>query len=404
MKKILPFRILFLLAALFLLAGLIPCVKPLASAGLQFFKDLTGGAPDPAGQFKSRSDDITTNSLLYHDALMDLNSVKERLLGTRIIEKSDSVMVRADSGRIASYDGLLSPEDIRFAADRVRQLQQYAEENGAAFLYCAVPRKSYYEVFPPNILNNEASNYNHFTAALQANQVPLVKLADFFGEKGLSGGDVFFTTDHHWKPLAALSAAGEICRTLKVLYGFPFSPDYADIRNFKVTTYPDLFLGSYGKKTGRFFSSLGVDDFDLVLPDFPTAFTESRPLAKAEKHGSFEETLIYKENLAKDHYKINAYAAYSGGDFRLQIMKNEMNPEGAKILLIRDSFACAAAPFLALQAGELHICDIRDYEGFVGNKLSIKSYIETEKPDYVLVLYGGVSAREWASGQYDFLD
>ena len=47
-------------------------------------------------------------------------------------------------------------------------------------------------------------------------------------------------------------------------------------------------------------------------------------------------------------------------------------------------------PFLALHTSELHICDVRNNEDYVGEKLNMKEYINEIKPDYVLVLYNGV--------------
>ena len=104
----------------------------------------------------------------------------------------------------------------------------------------------------------------------------------------------------------------------------------------------------------------------------------------------------------KEYYRLNPYAAYSGGDFRLQIMKNNLNPSGKKILIIRDSFACAVAPFLSLHSSELHIVDIRNREGYVGNKIDVYEYIEEIKPDYVIVLYQNSTKLEDVAGRYDF--
>ena len=84
----------------------------------------------------------------------------------------------------------------------------------------------------------------------------------------------------------------------------------------------------------------------------------------------------------------------------MQIMKNNLNPNGKKILLIRDSFACVVAPFLALQTSELHVCDVRDADYYVGEKLNMEEYIKMINPDYVLVLYTGVSSA--SDSRYDF--
>ena len=83
-------------------------------------------------------------------------------------------------------------------------------------------------------------------------------------------------------------------------------------------------------------------------------------------------------------------------------MKNNTNPGGKKILLVRSSFACVVAPFLALQTSELHICDMRDKEYYVGAKINLKEYIQEIKPDYVIVLYSSVYRMKGSAGRYDF--
>ena len=178
--------------------------------------------------------------------------------------------------------------------------------------------------------------------------------------------------------------------------------DYTDIRSYTIKTYDKWFLGSLGKKVGAYFTWGGADDFELITPNFDTNLTESQPIKDIERNGSFEDTALYMENMKKDYFNINTYATYSGGDFRLQIMKNNLNQNGKKILMIRDSFACVVAPFLALQTSELHICDMRDYEYYVGEKLNAEDYIKQLKPDYVIVLYSGVSSIEDSDGKYDF--
>ena len=68
----------------------------------------------------------------------------------------------------------------------------------------------------------------------------------------------------------------------------------------------------------------------------------------------------------------------------MQIIRNNLIPEGKKILILRNSFSCVITPFLALQAGELHIIDDREGDYPSGEKVNIENYIVTEKPDYVI--------------------
>ena len=74
----------------------------------------------------------------------------------------------------------------------------------------------------------------------------------------------------------------------------------------------------------------------------------------------------------KDLYTDNPYAGYIGGDYGLCHIVNHQPPNDKRVLLVRDSFACAFTPYLAQACAELD---------------TIASYIEETKPDLVLFLY-----------------
>jgi len=117
--------------------------------------------------------------------------------------------------------------------------------------------------------------------------------------------------------------------------------------------------------------------------------------------GIFEETVLYPDRLQYENpYDSWVYSTYSGGDFRLQIVRNHLNQEGKKFLIIRDSFACVVTPFLALNAEELHIVDVRDF--ITSDPIDVYEYLEEISPDYVLVLYSGTESPDQPTGKFDF--
>ena len=164
-----------------------------------------------------------------------------------------------------------------------------------------------------------------------------------------------------------------------------------DIGNYEIKKYKNWFLGCWGKKTGTYFTWKGADDFELFTPRFATDLLLEEPLKKEKKEGKFEDTVLYLENLEKDYYNKESYAVYNGGNRQLQIVKNNLNPNGKKVLIVRDSFACVVTPFLSLQTSELHICDVRKHQD--GEKIDVEDYIKKMSPDYVIVLYAGVGKQ-----------
>lgn len=83
-------------------------------------------------------------------------------------------------------------------------------------------------------------------------------------------------------------------------------------------------------------------------------------------------------------------------------MKNQLNPDGKKILMVRDSYACVIAPFLSLYTSELHTCDMRNFNKSAGKKVNVEEYIKEISPDYVILLYSGVSTANASDDRYDF--
>ena len=262
---------------------------------------------------------------------------------------------------------------------------------GAELLYVLPPVKGYDLEYPENAEDFTKSNFDRFAEELSEEEIPTLNLISEKEEEDISDEEMFFITDHHWKPReGGLWAAEKICEELGL-------PVY-DEDDFAVREYEDAFLGSQGKKVGCFFSPLGLDDIEILIPEFETSLHEEIPSKGTDRDGSFGE-LLYMGNIEpRDLYSKNPYATYSGGDFREQIITNNNNPAGKKIVIIRDSFGCALTPFLALSTSELHILDIRD-GGYAAEKPDVRKYIEKVDPDYVLILYSGVANN---AGQFDF--
>ena len=143
---------------------------------------------------------------------------------------------------------------------------------------------------------------------------------------------------------------------------------------------------------GTYFTWKGADDFNLITPGFPTSLIEEKSYEDSIRVGSFEETLLYGEQIyEKEYYHHDPYSGYCGGNHRLQIIKNQLENNGKKVLFIRDSFSHVVTPYLALQFKELHVADTRgeDIEMY-DEKVNWYEYMEEIKPDIVIVLYKGV--------------
>lgn len=394
MVKIKMNSILFLFFAIAIITGLCgECFQSLASNLHDSINELTSGHVKNAISTIKSTNTISTEKLLYHDQLVDINSIKNNLTNTRFVQKKDSKTIKCELEMLTlSNEKRFDGEHINYVANRINELREKSEETGAKFLYLAVPEKGYYQTFPSNITDYSKINFEDYLQCLKEKNVPTFSYVDAFTQRGMNSEDIYYYTDTHWTTNVGFLAAQLACQTLNERYGFSFDNSKLDIDNYNQTLYKDWFLGALGKRVGTWFTWKGADDFNLITPKFETYLIEEKPYEDSVREGSFEKTALYMEQIAeKNYYHNDPYSGYSGGNHRLQIFRNQMENNGKKVLFIRDSFSHVVTPYFALQFKELHVVDTRgsDIELY-DEKANWYEYMEKMKPDIVIVLYKGV--------------
>ncbi len=324
---------------------------------------------------------------------VDIYSLSYMATGTRVVTKGSDTIVRMNNDYLA-YDFVAVSDDIiSQTADNCAQLSDFCNEKDIPFMYVYAPRKAYFGQFPEYVENTAREEGEKFVAALRERNINTLSVAEKMIEKKISMEDAYFITDHHWLPEIGFWVNEEICKKLATDYGFEYDKKATDISNYDVKKYEDWFLGSQGKKTGSFFTPLGIDDISLITPKFQTSLSvKDRGNVRT---GSFENTILALDKIkTKSLHTQNPYAAYSGGDFAVQTIENHNNPDGKKLLVIRDSFACTVTPFLSLTAGSVHVLDLR--KSLHGDAAidSVSQYIKNYNPDYVVVLYSGLASQK----------
>ena len=394
MKKINKNLFVFIFVSLFIIAGL--CSPDLWNGMKNAVKEFVKSDKPVDTKIEKLIDDvqdISTKKLTYHDDMLDINSFVLNKTGTDYVKKNSDVVVKADNDYLAYGVPKMNDETLTKYADNISELYEYTKKNNIPFLYVMTPQKGYGLEYPAGTDNFIKENCTTHLKNLDKRGVPYLEIRQCMENEGISEEEAFFITDHHWKPKTAIWATEKICSELNTRYGFEYDKSVFDLSNYNIKTYEDWFLGSQGKKVGRFFTDLYVDDIDIITPKFDTSLTVSQPLKKETKTGTFEETLISKVRIEKKgYYDYNPYVAYTGGDYHIQTVENLNKKDGKDILVIRDSFAAASTPFLSLTAHNTHMLDLREMAGMYGPRVaSVSEYIEEMKPDYVIVMYYGVN-------------
>ena len=327
---------------------------------------------------------------------ININGLFQKCIGTTIIRQSDGGDVyKLSNNQLMSN---LDKQDMAAYADELIKLDAVASDHNAEFMYIQLPFKIENDSVMPLGCHEYGNENADELLRLISSDVYSIDFRSIIYEAGYEWEKLFFKTDHHWRPETAFWAAGCIAEVLSEQYGHVIDRRSHNISYYDVIKYEDWFLGSQGKRTGNWYS--GVDDFSLITPRYETSFrfiAESQSGETIKRYGTFDDTMFDWKNISKkDYFNINTYAGYIGGDYKKNIITNNMAPNDKRILLIRDSFSCTLAPFLALDAKEITTIDLRHF-----TECSIEDYIKNGNFDLVIVAYNPSAFTEQ---QFDFFN
>ena len=180
-------------------------------------------------------------------------------------------------------------------------------------------------------------------------------------ERAKAGEYVYYRTDHHWTTLGAYYGSEIILAEM----GETFAP----IESYTREVVSDAFFGTTWSTSGmswiapdtmEYFRFAGDTDFTTTIVDDGTSFA-----------GFYDRSYLIKKD---------KYSSFIGGNNALVTVRKNGDADRPTLLLVKDSFAHSAVPFLA-QHYDLVIVDIRYY------KKSTAALVDEYGADRVLVLY-----------------
>ena len=177
---------------------------------------------------------------------------------------------------------------------------------------------------------------------------------------GRDPASLYYHTDHHWTADGAYAAYCLLGKTL----GYEPYPAEA----FRVETGEKPFYGSlYSKCLIR--AGIQADRVSLwQLKDRAPKLT-----VKDGSGALLSDSVFFRENLnQKDQYLV-----YLGKNRGVTVIENSAMPDGKDLLLVKDSYANALAPFLALHYRSVTLIDPRYYRGDLQNVIPEGGFDQT---------------------------
>ncbi len=268
-------------------------------------------------------------------------------------------------------------------SDAVIELNDFLNERGIDFTYLLVPSKSsFYDAdFSQGYSCDRWQNIDTMIDALDAAGVSTIDMDAWFEENNWDMEDVFFKTDHHWKPSAALAAAGATMELLVDKGIVDYEEELFNDESWTVTTLEDWFLGSHGRRVGVYYA--GVDDIDVYIPNFETNYSFSTLLSSTIAWKYYDNPLNLDYTEKKNYFDTDPYCIYLYGNRPIQVLTNSEAVNDKKVLIIGDSFKLAWEYFMSTQFQEIYSIDTRLYKDG-----TLAEYIEEIQPDIVIMCAG----------------
>lgn len=302
--------------------------------------------------------------------------------------------VRLDNGDLERLSNHFDWEDT---ADSLIKLSEYCRKLEIPFLCVFAPSKvcQYDTGLPLGVPDEVNPAANQVIERLENAEVSVLDLRRNLHEEGRSHEELFFHTDHHWNSEGAFWGYQKLTERLNVDFGYEIDDTLRERENFRQKDFPEGFLGSYGKRTGKYFG--GVDDISVILPDFEVSLRMEVPDRGIVREGDFSQALLDFSQITDAWYYDDShipYAVYTGDDYNLMRIINENAENDKKLLLLKDSFVRPVASFLSLGIRQVEAIDLR-----IEPKISVKEYLNAHKPDTVVFM-----CSIWALKDYNLID
>ncbi len=176
-----------------------------------------------------------------------------------------------------------------------------------------------------------------------------------------SGGNVFYTLDHHWTTYGAFCAYREFCKARGL--------DTPEQGSYTVESVTDEFRGTLYSKT--------LDD--SMPADSIHKYTKDGVSFRAYFGRSEEEKEYYNSDYLT---KKDKYAYFGNENPDLVVLENENAKTTAEIVVVKDSFANCFTPFLAEHYKKVHMIDARFFRGAVSDYVN-----ENENVTDLMIIY-----------------
>lgn len=287
--------------------------------------------------------------------------------------KSSVEQLRLQQENNGIYKGKSGYLFEKFAEPDYSKIEQYAEsikkfalshpEVNTTFMLAPTSVGIYPDRLPSLAPNYDQSKVNQYISDYMSGSVPFVDGFEFL--RPHASESIYYRTDHHWTTKGAYLAY--------VAYAEKMGWHSLSEKDFNIQTVSHSFLGSYHTRS----------QFNGITPDSIEVYKPIQPVSTEMYIADSDETLtsMYDASFLE---KKDQYSYFLGGVHALMKLTSKLDPQVVKqekLLVIKDSYAHSVIPFLTMHVPEIHVIDMRYYNG------SISDYMSENGIEDVLLLF-----------------
>ena len=343
--------------------------------------DVSSG--DRISRIYEQFEKYSTNWFMFRESCELISKKFSKTLGMNLTADAyGSLVFQQADGRFMAERPYKNVSD---EASNVIAFKDYLDSLNIPYLYVAIPSPVAPET-EPGLASEGYLEYSNQMADellfdLSKENIAYLDLRSSLVSENISWTDVFYQSDHHWKPEYGLWAAEKISNEINKLGSYDTNDQIFNPENYKKYRSKQVYMGGYGLSVTSVYAD--KDDMELWIPEFDTDFRKTVPDEGLSLSGSFEEVMY-------DKTVWPSYNVWNHGITAIKTYQNkDSNAARAKILCLTESYSDVIMPFLACAYEEMDEIDLRCFSG------SLESYIEENTPDMVVTLY---SAYDFNNG------
>ncbi|WP_406944959.1 DHHW family protein [Halobacillus sp. SY10] len=294
----------------------------------------------------------------------------------------------SDNGWITTEPKHSYPKsELSKGAEKVSELYKRLEEKEIDFYYVNTPHKvSNMQFLLPEYIERGAYDQvrNHFLSSLDED-IPKLDMIEQFNKTYTEAEmkNLFFKTDHHWNAKGAFKGYQMIVNWLAEQQNEePARPDALQVESYEEKCLPDKdFVGSFNRQL-----YLTIDTVENKCAYTP----------KDQQYNDYVVEINGKKSAVEDVYgrafhreeEEVYYSTLHTRDYReMKITNPDLEKDGERILIIKDSYANALSFLLAQQFYETTYYDPRH-----NRDRSLLNYIDQHDFDLVVMMYNDPSS------------